>query len=234
MRSLLVAASIPYHGPPALRRIVPRAPLRCLAACATAPPDGAPDGFGALGLAPELVSALEASGIAEPTEIQRLGIQTILRGGDAVLLAETGSGKTLAYGLPLLHRLLSRTAAAGEGKGGGWQEEKALILVPNRDLCAQVHDVLTALVRALPDELARAVTVSSLVSETAADADASVLIATPGVALNAIRGPEAIRTLVLDEADALLAGSFKPAARSSYPIERLIAGVCPRPSNSAP
>ena len=38
----------------------------------------------------------------------------------------------------------------------------------------------------------------------------------------ALRGPDRVRWLVLDEADQLLAGSFKPAQRSQYPIERII------------
>jgi superfamily II DNA or RNA helicase len=53
---------------------------------------------------------------------------------DVVARARTGSGKTLAYVLPLLHKLLTSTAAANAACF-----PRALVLVPTRELCEQVR-----------------------------------------------------------------------------------------------
>jgi superfamily II DNA/RNA helicase len=163
--------------------------------------------------------------------VQRSAFAAVLSGGDAVLLSETGSGKTLAYALPILHRLLDRGARIEEAaeieeakdeaaverpRRLRGQADQVLVLVPNRDLCAQVLSVFAGLLASLPADERRRLSASSLVSETDADTDATILISTPAVALNIGLGPERLRTVVLDEADALLAGSFKPAARSTY------------------
>jgi superfamily II DNA/RNA helicase len=175
-------------------------------------------GFAALGVHPLLLPALEEAGITEPTEVQRAAFPAILGGGDSVHLSATGSGKTLAYALPLLQRLIE-----DPGEDGDRSENQALVLVPNKDLCAQVKRVFESLIAVLPEELQRRLTVSSLVAD--GDPDAAVLIATPTVALERSRGPSSVRWIVLDEADALLAGSFKLAQRSTYPIEILIAAL---------
>ena len=209
------------------------APRAC-AAPATA------NSFRELGLSPLLLPALSAAGIEQPTDVQRVAFTAVLSGGDAVLLSETGSGKTLAYALPILHRLLDRGAKIEEAaeieeaqdeaaverpRRLRGQADQVIVLVPNRDLCAQVLSVFAGLLASLPADERRRLSASSLVSETDADTDATILISTPAVALNIGLGPERLRTVVLDEADALLAGSFKPAARSTYPIEQLIALV---------
>ena len=203
--------------------------------------------FASLGLTPLLHPALEAAGIRQPTEVQQAAWRSILDGGDAVLLSETGSGKTLAYALPLLHQLIEEQSSPTPGDGDDDEAvdalngngiahaagadhrvhhaDQVLVLVPNRDLCTQVFSVFRMLLDTLPDNLHRQLSLSSLVSDAHFDPGASIMIATPAVALNTWRGPQRVRTVVLDEADALLAGSFKPAARSTYPVEILIAAV---------
>ena len=51
---------------------------------------------------------------------------------DVIAQAVTGSGKTAAYLLPALHRLLTQPAEAAP-------PPRALVLVPTRELCAQVR-----------------------------------------------------------------------------------------------
>lgn len=48
------------------------------------------------------MGVLEQLGISAPTEIQCLGIPSILERKSVVLGSHTGSGKTLAYMLPLV------------------------------------------------------------------------------------------------------------------------------------
>ena len=61
--------------------------------------------FSSLGLRPELLSALDALGYEEPTQIQRAAVPVLLSGRDAVAQAATGTGKTAAFALPILERL---------------------------------------------------------------------------------------------------------------------------------
>src|SRR3954454_1444574 len=95
--------------------------------------------FAQLGLAPELISALDAQGIKEPCAIQAMTIADALAGRDVCGKAKTGSGKTLAFGLPLI----TRTGKAQPGY------PISLVLVPTRELAAQVANVLTPLAEAV-------------------------------------------------------------------------------------
>ena len=58
--------------------------------------------FGALGLSPELMSAVSDMGWSLPTAVQDESIPLILGGADVMIAAETGSGKTGAFALPLM------------------------------------------------------------------------------------------------------------------------------------
>ena len=64
------------------------------------------------------------------------------RGRDALVNAPTGSGKTLAYLAPIMADLQAQTPHVSRAEG-----THALILVPTRELCLQVSDILTLLVR---------------------------------------------------------------------------------------
>ena len=197
-------------------RAVARTPLRNARWSASA----SALGFAALGLAPTVHPILSRLGFQEPTAVQRQSFEPILSGGDTVVLAETGSGKTLAYALPIIHMML----AEGEGeivpstRRFESSRMQALLLQPNRELCKQARDIL--------DRIGPSVGISiSSLMEHDADIDADILIATPTIAIRSWRGPERVRWLVLDEADALLAGTFKPAGRSQYPVEQIIAAM---------
>jgi len=160
--------------------------------------------FSSLGLAPELVHAASTQGFSAPTPIQADAIPAILRGADLQGQAQTGSGKTAAYALPLLQKLLS-----GQRQRG--RRARALVLVPTRELAAQVGEVLRSLGSALSDPPKVAVVfggVSINPQMMRLRGGADVLVATPGrlldlVAHNAIQLGQ-IEVLVLDEADRLL------------------------------
>jgi len=82
----------------------------------------APNGFVKLGLAPELIAAVEDLGFAQPTVVQEQVIPRAMTasgdvGGparfvDLMVSSQTGSGKTAAFLLPVLHTLLQRQAEA--------------------------------------------------------------------------------------------------------------------------
>ena len=52
-------------------------------------------------------------GFSEPTEIQKLSIEPILRGESVLLISPTGTGKTEAAIFPLLHKLLKENIGEG-------------------------------------------------------------------------------------------------------------------------
>lgn len=58
--------------------------------------------FKELGLSDEVMGAVRELGIEVPTEIQCIGVPSVLDGKSVVLGSHTGSGKTLAYLLPLV------------------------------------------------------------------------------------------------------------------------------------
>lgn len=60
------------------------------------------DSFEELGLSEEVMGAVREMGIEVPTEIQCIGIPSVLEEKSVVLGSHTGSGKTLAYMLPLV------------------------------------------------------------------------------------------------------------------------------------
>jgi ATP-dependent RNA helicase RhlE len=85
--------------------------------------------FSALGLPEPITRGVRAAGYSTPTPIQAQAIPLILPGHDLVAAAQTGSGKTAAFLLPILTRLLHGPRAL-----------RALILVPTRELAAQVEE----------------------------------------------------------------------------------------------
>ncbi len=86
---------------------------------APAPAPAKPNGFIALGLAPELIQAVTDMGFTEPTTVQSKTIPLAMQGSvegarfiDLMVSSQTGSGKTAAFLLPVLHTLLKQQADA--------------------------------------------------------------------------------------------------------------------------
>ncbi|MBB3777853.1 superfamily II DNA/RNA helicase [Xanthomonas campestris] len=168
--------------------------------------------FAHLSLSPQLQpffdTALARAGHHTPTPIQQQAIAPMLQGRDLIAMAQTGSGKTLAYALPLLQQRCLAPDVAPRVLG-------ALVLVPTRELAAQVEDTLRQLAAHLPRRLkiVAATGGSSIKPQLLAlRGGADIVVATPGRLLdlvdhNALRLGE-VATLVLDEADRLLELGF--------------------------
>jgi len=84
-------------------------------------------GFIELGLNETLAGKLSASGITQPSEVQRQALPALLGGKDGILISPTGTGKTLAYLLPLLQKI-----------DGSRKEVQALVLAPTQELAMQI------------------------------------------------------------------------------------------------
>jgi ATP-dependent RNA helicase RhlE len=160
--------------------------------------------FSVLGLSPALVNALGELGFAAPTPIQAEAIPAALRGADLLGCAQTGSGKTAAFALPLLQRLQQEPHHTP-------RRTRALVLVPTRELAAQVGEVIRSLAQHLPQRPKVAVVfggVSINPQMMGLRGGADVVVATPGRLLDLVQQNAlklaSVEVLVLDEADRLL------------------------------
>jgi superfamily II DNA/RNA helicase len=164
--------------------------------------------FAALGLSPALARGASDRGYDAPTPIQAAAIPAALGGGDVLASAQTGSGKTAAFALPLLHRLEGMPRKTP-------RRTRALVLVPTRELAAQVGESI----RSLGEHLAVPVKVAILFGGVSINPQlmglrggADVVVATPGRLLDVIDHNALtladVGILVLDEADRLLDAGF--------------------------
>ena len=168
--------------------------------------------FSDLGLAPKLLSALERSGLSEPTPIQQRAIPFALEERDVLGLAQTGTGKTLAFGLPLAHHLLDHSGKPEP------RTAKALVLAPTRELAGQIADSLRNLLQKSKLRIVSVVGGQSIGRQTGQmKGGTDILVATPGRLMDLMeRGAvdlSATRRLVLDEADQMLDLGFIHALR---------------------
>ena len=160
--------------------------------------------FASLGLAPEIALAAAGLGFSQPTAIQTQAIPAVLGGLDVLGCAQTGSGKTAAFAMPMLQKL-------HETRHTGPRRTRGLVLVPTRELAAQVGEVVRSLGTHLPQPLKIAVVfggVSINPQMMGLRGGADIVVATPGRLLdlldhNALR-LSAVSMLVLDEADRML------------------------------
>jgi ATP-dependent RNA helicase RhlE len=159
--------------------------------------------FRALGVRPQVVDALKACGIESPFPIQRLVLPDALAGVDVLAKSPTGSGKTLAFGLPIVERT---------SPGGG--STSALVLVPTRELAAQVAEGLRAPAAAAGLRVEAVYGGVPLGRQGKQAKNAEILVATPGrlkdLTDRGIISLGQVEILVLDEADRMLDMGFRP------------------------
>lgn len=168
-------------------------------------PHGGSKSFYGLGIAPNLLTAIEKLGFKIPTPIQHQAIPIAVAGKDVVGIAQTGTGKTLAFGVPMLQQI-----AQTGGRG--------LIILPTRELAAQVDEMLHQVGRSF--SLRTALLIGGASPERQRQAlqrQPQIIIGTPGrindhLAQGTLRLGD-VRILVLDEADRMLDMGFAPQIR---------------------
>ena len=161
--------------------------------------------FAALGLMPELVRALADRKYVEPTPVQSKVIPEVLGGRDILAGSQTGTGKTAGFTLPMLQMLAADTTPS--------RFPRALVLVPTRELAAQVADSVKAYGKYL--RLRTAVIFGGVSINPQIDAlrrGVDIVVATPGRLLDHAEqrtvNLSEVRMLVLDEADRMLDMGF--------------------------
>jgi len=172
--------------------------------------------FRALGVSNAVCAALAERGIETPFEIQALAIPEALRGGDILAKSPTGSGKTLVFALAIVERLKLDA-----------QKPAALVLVPTRELCAQVTEEIELVGRPRGVRVASVYGGVPLRKQAELAHAAHVVVATPGrlqdLVDRRLLSLDTVRVLVLDEADRMLDMGFKPQVDKivrRLPVER--------------
>ncbi|EFH10381.1 DEAD/DEAH box helicase, partial [Teichococcus cervicalis] len=156
-----------------------------------------------------LLRALTERGYAEPTTVQAAVLEPETAGRDLLVSAQTGSGKTVAFGLALAPELLGeaeRMPPAGA--------PLAIVVAPTRELALQVRAELSWLYAAAGGRVVSCVGGMDPLAERRALAQgAHIVVGTPGRLCDHLdRGnlrPEALRAVVLDEADEMLDLGFR-------------------------
>ena len=159
--------------------------------------------FQDLPISEEILKALEKKGYGYPTQIQAEAIEPLMEWKDVIAKAPTGTGKTFAFGIPVIEHIDTASDAV-----------QAAILAPTRELALQIGDELRSLL-----EFKKGIRVAVLYGGQRLDTQAKqllkkpqIVVATPGRLMDHYKRKnirfDAIKTVVLDEADRMLDMGF--------------------------
>lgn len=159
--------------------------------------------FTDLTLPAPLAQAVRDASYVDMTPVQAATLPTILAGGDIIAQAPTGSGKTAAFALGLLAALVPESLHL-----------QGLVVCPTRELADQVSREIRRLARALRNikvlTLCGGVPLRPQLASLAHEPH--VVVGTPGRVLELLQKQalplQAVRVLVLDEADRMLDMGF--------------------------
>ena len=159
--------------------------------------------FDDMSLHDSLLRGIYAYGFEKPSAIQQRAIVPFIQGGDLIAQAQSGTGKTGAFSIGLLQRLDFKHRTL-----------QAIVLSPTRELAMQTRQVISAIGEYFSGSTPFCHTFVGGTCEQE-ELQASVVIVaagTPGRVSDVIkRGAlhtEALRVLVLDEADEMLSQHF--------------------------
>lgn len=164
--------------------------------------------FEQLSLIEPIMKALKTEGYTIPTPIQQQSIPVVLNRKDLLGCAQTGTGKTAAFAIPVLQILHQ-----DQRNRNGYKHIRTLVLVPTRELAAQVEESFAAYGRytGLTQEVIYG-GVSQHTQTIALRNGTDILIATPGRLLDLMNQGyvhlDHLEVLVLDEADRMLDMGF--------------------------
>ena len=159
--------------------------------------------FSSLSLSTEFLDNIRSLDYNEMTEVQARSLPVILEGKDLLGQAKTGSGKTAAFAIGLLNNLVSTE-----------YQTQALVICPTRELADQVTQEIRRLARAIPNTKIITLCGGKPIGAQLASLEHSphVVVGTPGRLLKLLENRaldvDALKTLVLDEADRMLDMGF--------------------------
>jgi len=159
-----------------------------------------------MGIKSQILQAIESmfGKDATPTLVQQKAIPLGLKGKNIIAQSKTGTGKTLAYLIPIVEKLEFL------------KQPEALILVPTRELCKQVDEVLQNLNKFVQKirsvQIYGGVSIENQINKI--KRGVNIIVATPGRLIDIYeRGKinfNSLRFVVLDEADRMLDMGFFP------------------------
>jgi len=160
--------------------------------------------FSDLNLTKPLLKALEELELVHPTTIQQKAFSPIMAGSDVLGIAQTGTGKTYAYLLPLIR----------QWQYTGKRYPEMLVIVPTRELVAQVVSEVEKLISYMNFKVTGAYGGANIKSQMAAiNEGVDLVVATPGrlndLILNGTIKSSAIKKIVIDEVDEMLNLGFR-------------------------
>jgi ATP-dependent RNA helicase DeaD len=148
------------------------------------------DSFEELNVAPDLVEALAAEGIEQPTPLQEDAIPLLRQGNNLVLAAGPGSGLLVSWALPLLERLEDDLEAP-----------QVLVLTSTAEVADRLGESLARLASTI------GVSVAALGSPWSLPGYAKVILGSAADVLDAVTSGDVslsdVRALVLDQAQAI-------------------------------
>jgi ATP-dependent RNA helicase DeaD len=158
-----------------------------------------------------LAEALAARGYDALTPVQQAVLTPEAAGRDLIVSAQTGSGKTVAFGLAVAPEILGDGGAIEAGLSA---LPRGLIVAPTRELALQVAREFAWLYAATGAAIATCVGGMDFRTERRAlERGAAIVVGTPGRLRDHVeRGTltlEAVRAVVLDEADEMLDLGFR-------------------------
>lgn len=170
--------------------------------------------FESVGLDPKLVENIKNRlNLRTTTYVQHKAIQTILDDKHALIAAETGCGKTMAYLLPILQHLLQSKREKGGADELPFNTPRAVIITPSRELTQQIGGVCEQLTEdtGLNSHVIIGGHMKSYIRSAPMD-NVDILIGSIGglskVITSNVYKMNAVRHVVLDEADTLLDAGF--------------------------
>ncbi|MBL4659205.1 MAG: DEAD/DEAH box helicase [Alcanivoracaceae bacterium] len=166
--------------------------------------------FSSLGLAPEILQALDACGYKKMTPVQEKAMVPARRGKDLYVHAQTGTGKTAAFALPVLQQIIDKGQVNTDEST---KSPQALILTPTRELAEQLAKTIGAYAQFLPFSITAlygGVKMGGQANKLKAGVD--ILISTPGRLIEHLASNNVslakVEYVVLDEADRMLDMGF--------------------------
>ncbi len=160
--------------------------------------------FEQLGVASEILKAIQELGFEQPMPVQEEVIPLLLaQTRDIIALAQTGTGKTAAFGLPIIQKIDEKKRVP-----------QALILCPTRELCLQLSADLNDYSKYVDGvKILPVYGGSSIDSQIRAlKRGVQIIVATPGRLIDLLNRKvmslDSVHTVVLDEADEMLNMGF--------------------------
>ena len=161
--------------------------------------------FQEMGLDLDVLKALEEIGFETPTPVQQKAIPHLLSTEqDLVAFAQTGTGKTAAFSLPIIEKIDANSS-----------DIQCLILCPTRELCLQITNAIKSFTKYKREIRTIAVYGGESMGKQLDDLrrGGQIIVGTPGRVHDFIRRRkinfDAVKYLVLDEADEMLSMGFK-------------------------